>query len=160
MILRLFLGYKGLSGLLPPSPWWWWWLVLSLAYCSVTRKQVLASFGFGSGRIWVPKFGFGRIWKSQIRCNPSYNTMMKFANNSRQLTVQKQDYERRFHITRALMGLPSSLCYAAWLVTIVPVKLRGCRHHSIRVRRRNGGAEMSQRRNGGAEMSSSAVFIQ
>ena len=23
MILRLFLGYRGLSGLLPSSPWWW-----------------------------------------------------------------------------------------------------------------------------------------
>jgi len=45
-------------------------LVLSLAYFSVTRKQVSASFGFG--RIWVPKFGFGQIWKSQIRCNPRH----------------------------------------------------------------------------------------
>jgi len=27
VILRLFLGYRGLSGLLPSSPWcgWWWW---------------------------------------------------------------------------------------------------------------------------------------
>jgi len=72
--------------------------------------------------------------------------MMKLANNLQQLKVQKQDYDKRFHVTRALIGLPPSLCYAAWVVTIVPVKLRGCRRRRIRVRRRNG-----PRRDGGAE---------
>jgi len=58
-------------------------------------------------------------------------------------STKKQDYERRFHITRALTGLPPLLFYAAWVVTVVPVKLRGCRRHRVRVRRRN-----DRRRNG------------
>ena len=65
---------------------------------------------------------------------------------TKQLTTvnsTKQDYERRFHVTRALIGLPPSLGYAAWVVTIVPVKLHGCRCRRIRVQRRNG-----RRRNG------------
>ena len=73
---------------------------------------------------------------------------------SQQLTVQKQDYERRFYIIRTLIGLPPSLCYAAWVVTIVPVKLREC-VGAVAVAYVSGaetvGAEMSQRRNGGAE---------
>jgi len=35
VILRLFLGYRGLSGLLPSSPWWWWWCLVSLRYTSL-----------------------------------------------------------------------------------------------------------------------------
>ena len=45
-------------------------IITGVLFCSVTREQVSAKFGFGFGRIWVPKFG--RIWKSQIRCNPSF----------------------------------------------------------------------------------------
>jgi len=59
-------------------------------------------------------------------------------------------FDKKSKTTRALIGLPPSLCYAAWVVTIVPMKLRGCRRRRIRVRRRNGaetaGAEMCQRR--------------
>jgi len=50
-------------------------------------------------------------------------------------------FDKKSKITHALIRLPPSLCYAAWMVTIVPVKLCGCRR--IRVRRRNG-----RRRNG------------
>jgi len=79
---------------------------------------------------------------------------------SQQLTVQKQDCETRFHITRALIVH----LLRAWLVTIVPVKLRGCRRRRIRVRRRNGRCRdvPTPKRwhpNGGAEMSCSDYTV-
>jgi len=88
-------------------------------------------------------------------------------------------FDKKSKITRALIGLPHSLCYTTWVVTIVPVKLRRCRRRRVRVRRRNGRcrdvpaprspsaetvsaetvAPRRWRRNGGAEMSCSAVKI-
>ena len=50
-------------------------------------------------------------------------------------------FDKNSKTSRALIGLTPALCYTAWVVTIVPVKQRGCRRRRIRVRRRNGGAE-------------------
>ena len=67
-------------------------LVLSLAYCSVTRKQVSAKSGFGFGQIWFPKFGQIRLRPNLKKSNSvqpysSYDVVLQQLNLMMNLTA-------------------------------------------------------------------------